>query len=250
MHIISLCTHHEPPIPVHCIDRKRNSHQNDPENGVGSRPLLNYVTFGEGIPQVVKTEFVKDSKLEEFTLNGSTVEDRFGQGRERFLLVTTASEYNATTPSGEPGSTLTAQMRQLASTERDRVLIVKLPDEALHLAGQQDTDGETSVLSIINEQVQQQLAPGLQRQASTDSTVLRIVESIHNMVFGKLRHTTLFSWCTCHCISKCLHYCLSPPHVSKDVRRRMRTNDTATSATNSVPEPNEQSKDGDEELPG
>lgn len=158
------------------------------------------MTFGEGIPQVVKTEFVKDSKLEEFTLNGSTVEDRFGQGRERFLLVTTASEYNATTPSGEPGSTLTAQMRQLASTQKDRVLLVKLPDEVLHLAGQEDTDGTTHVLSIIKEQMQQQLA-GLQRQVSTDSWLPTMVQSVHKMVFGKLRHTTLYSWCTCHCIS-------------------------------------------------
>ena len=190
MHIIFLCTHHEPPIPVHCIDRKRNSHQNDPENGDGPKPLLNYVTFGEGIPQEVKAEIVKDSKLEEFTLNGSTVEDQFGQGRERFLFVTTARECNTTTPSGGPGSTLTAQMLQLASTERDRVLIVKLPDEPLHSAGQQDTDGRTSVLSI-DEQMQQQPAPGLQRQASTDSSVKTLLESLHSMVFGELRHSTL-----------------------------------------------------------
>ena len=173
----------------------------DAENGNGPKPLLKYVTFGEGIPQEVKTEFVKDSKLEEFRLNGSTVEDRFGQGREKFLHVTRASEHNATTPSGDPGSTLTAQMLQLASTQSGRVLIVTLPDESLHLAGQQGTDGGMSVLSIINEQMQQQLASVLQRQASTESRIQTILESLHNMAFGKLRHTTLHSWCTCHCIS-------------------------------------------------
>ena len=201
MHITSLCTNHEPPIPVHCIVRRRSAYQNDPENGNGPKPLLDYVTFGEGIPQEVKTEIVKESKLEEFRLNGSTVEDRFGHGREKFLFVAKASECNATTPSGDPGSTLTAQMLKLASTQNGRVLTVQLPDESLHL-GQQDTDGGMAVLSIINENMQQQqLASVLQRQASTDSRVLTILESLHNMVFGKLRHTTLYSWCTCHCIS-------------------------------------------------
>lgn len=198
------------------IVRKRSLH--DAENGNGPKPLLKYVTFGEGIPQEVKTEFVKDSKLEEFRLNGSTVEDRFGQGREKFLHVTRASEHNATTPSGDPGSTLTAQMLQLASTQSGRVLIVTLPDEALHLAGQQGTDGGMSVLSIINEQMQQQLASDLQRQASTESRFQTMLESVHNMAF--------------------------------DILRRMTPNGTAASATNPVHEPNEQARDRDEELPG
>lgn len=251
MHIISLCTHHEAPIPVHCIGRKRSVHQNNPENGDAPKPLLNYVTFGEGIPQEVKAEIVKGSKLEEFSLNGSTVEDRFGQGRERFLLVTTASEYNATTPSGRPGSTLTAQMLQLSSTQSDRVFTIKLPDEALHLAGQQDTDGGMSVMSIITEQLQQQQpAPGLQRQASTDSRVMATLTSVYTMVFGKLRHTTLYSWCTRHCIVMSALLFISSPHVSTEILRRMTTIGTATSATNPVPTPDEQAGDRDEDLPG
>ena len=145
------------------------------------------MAYGEGIPPAVKRYYAAQyPRAEEFRLNGSTVDERFGQGNKKFLFVTKTSDYDANPPSGVPGSTLTAQMRQLATLQSDRVLTVKFSDEELtDVEGQLDTDGDLTDTPLNIERVQQQPANAVQRGISTDSKLLNMVESMHKMVFSK-----------------------------------------------------------------
>ena len=149
------------------------------------------MAFGEGIPEAVKSSIVSNSNLEEFRLNGTSVEDRFGRGSERFLFVTKSSEYEATNPSGNRESSLTAQLRQLATGPGNRVHVVQLPDAVLGETGQLNTDGESPVIAFINDSLQGQPCTPVQRQTSTDSRILAsiypILQSMHKMLFSKLR---------------------------------------------------------------
>ena len=163
-----------------------------------------YVAFGEGIHQEVKSSVVNHFNPEEFRLNGSSVEDRFGHSNERILFVTTPDEYEATTPSGARDSSLVAQMRQLEKTQSDRIVIVKLPDWALRSAGQQDANGESPVISIINDHLTQQPAPDLQPALSNMDSIRAWLQSIHKMVFRKFKiihtHHCLFVTVVAGCV--------------------------------------------------
>ena len=193
----------------------------DQERGEIPPSHFNYVAFGEGIPEAVKSSIVSHYNLEEFRLNGTSVEDRFGRGSERFLFVTKSSEYEATNPSGNRESSLTAQMRQLATGPDNRVHVVQLPDTVLGETGQLNTDGESPVIAIINDSLQGQPCTPMQRQTSTDSKILTsiypILQSVHKMLFSKLR-TSLHLLLLCDCRVS-VHTLTISPRLSTDLLR-------------------------------
>lgn len=165
------------------------SQQSDPENG-GEVPTThyNYVAFGQGISDKVKKAIMNEFHADEYKLNGRSVEERFGEGSERVLCVTTPREYSES-PSGDASSSLTAQMRQLQATKPDdRVHVVQIPDQTLReVEGAQDTDGVSPVVSFVNDRIRQQPSNWafLQRQNSNMNKVFTTLQSIHRMIFSK-----------------------------------------------------------------
>lgn len=160
----------------------------DPERGEVSAPHYDYAAFGRHIPANVKKAIMALYSAEEYNLNGLSVEERFAEGSEKLLCVTSRSEF-LESPSGDINSSLTSQMRHLENTQpHGRVNVVQIPDEKLHeVEGAQDTDGVPHLVDFINEQLQHQPArrPSLQRQSSTDSRVLAGIHSIHRLLFSK-----------------------------------------------------------------
>ena len=191
----------------------------DQERGEIPPSHFNYVAFGEGIPEAVKSSIVSHYNLEEFRLNGTSVEDRFGRGSERFLFVTKSSEYEATNPSGNRESSLTAQMRQLATGPGNRVHVVQLPDNVVEEPRQLNTDGVPPVIAIIEESMQRQSS--VQRQTSTDSRIWTsihpILQSIHKMLFSKLR-TSLHLLLLCDCRVSVHTLTISPRLTTDSIR--------------------------------
>lgn len=180
------------------------SHQNDSENGGEvPTPNYNYVAFGQGISDKVQKAIMNLFNADEYKLNGRSVEERFGEGSDRVLCVTSRGEYAST--SEDASSSLTAQMRQLEDNEPGgRVHVVQIPDEILsEVEGAEDTDDVSPVVGFVTEQLPRQPANRhyLQRQSSTDSRVLvavqslqRTMHSVHRIVFSKCGHTLLSSF--------------------------------------------------------
>lgn len=167
--------------------RKNISLRNDLERGRLPVPLFDYVAFGRGIPPALTSSIINHYNVREFTLNGRSVEERFGESNERFLFVTKTSGHEEAIPPEDPEPSLTAQMRQFAIGRGNRVCEVQLTNN--ELTGTEN-QLNTNVIAIINRHIQQQ------HQSSTERRILTIVQSLYSMVFRKcVKHTPISLVC-------------------------------------------------------
>lgn len=117
--------------------------------------------------------------MDEFKLNGSTLEDRLKQDSKRYLFLAKASDYEA----ASPGSSLATQVQQLPPTQDNRVVSLQLPDEM---------DGARPIIDLITGFQQQQPATDQPIPNGTESgRIVALLQSMHRMLFSKFNSNPL-----------------------------------------------------------